>query len=352
MKMSMICHRTFLQRYTFFLLLMLLLCSRLHTTDFSLRLTLLYDSNPFNLSDSERDSFLDGRAFHYIETSDDLIQRLSLRVSDTFTVKSTDFTPFINPSFTNFAQNSDKNAFSLLTGVNTRYQKFSANLSYGYYPQNYVRRYIDSDGTGDREKFDYQKMMWRMSASYRYSPHIIPLFYLKYEYYHHNRYFIEYDAPAWTTGLGWRFSTRLGTAEMMYKYRTYTPSSDHSHIQYIIDNVKDGAYHSNIYELTFRTKRYYHTLSDYRLYASLALDDRYYQSTIPLVVDQFHTGRNDLTTTIKIGSDIWMSKHFNLNVDLLYRYRKVTSGHQPVIRAKEYDKFQISTTVEYRFSLK
>jgi len=190
--------------------------------------------------------------------------------------------------------------------------------------------------------------MWRVSGWYRYNNLIIPRAYLRYEYFHHNRYFTEYDGPAFTAGLGWRFITSLVDIDFMYYYRTYNPRSNHEHIQYIIDNVKDGSHDSNIYEIQFRTKRHFHSLTDYRFYLSARHEDRHYQSTIPM---SLHRDRHDRTTTINVGTDLWFARNLSFNLDFMYRFRNVDSDIASVVRTREYSKYQISTSIEYRFNL-
>jgi hypothetical protein len=317
----------------------------------SLKLSLDYDSNVFTLSDSEFDRFKDGLAFEYIETSDDFTQTLNLRISDNYRLGEFTFGPYLNGSFTNHLQNSDKNSYSFLIGTTTRYEGFFLNTTYGYYPKNYLRKYIDTDGTGQNEDFSYEKMMWRFSSSYRHSRYVIPLAYLKFEQYHYNQYFTEFDAPAWTYGLGWRFLTGVINADVMYYYRTYRPNSDHADIQAMIENDKDGAYESNIYEVKLRTRRYYQTLMDYRIYTNISVEDRYFQSPHPLPINPFHTRRNDVITSISVGTDLWVARNLSFNVDARYTWRNVSSEHQPVINAKEYGRWRIGTSIEYGFGL-
>ena len=338
-----------------FLLITFLLFSSIHILSakptINLKLTTEYDSNVFNFTDSEKNRFEDGLAFSYIESSDDLIQKLDFRISDTFNYQNVFFSPYIKSVYTAYLNNNDKNSWTLLTGINSRVNKFRFNGTYGYYPNNYLRKYRDTDGTNKYEKFEYEKMSWRFTASYLHSNYIRPVLYFKYEYYHYNQYFTEYDGAAITPGFGWRFIFDLANVELFYYYRTYNPESDHKDIQYIIDNVKDASYDSNIYELKIRSKRYYSTLLDYRFYTGFRYEDRYFQSQIPIAINPFHASRNDRISTFNIGSDMWLAKNLNFNLDLKYRFRNVNSNYEPVVNLKEYQKYQISTTIEWAFDL-
>ena len=330
----------------------IILCSLLSAlyahTYIDLSLTTRYDSNVFLLSDSDFQLFDTERAFEYIVTSDDLINRVDIRLSHAFRHNNIRYTAFIRPTYTSFLQNSDKNNFSLLTGVNARWNRLSVNTAYGYYPYTYLRKYIDTDGTGENEKFEFARMMWRVSSWYRHNNLIIPRAELRAEVFHHNQYFTEYDGLALTTGLGWRFLTDYVDIDLMYFYRTFNTSSGNERIQYIIDHEKDGSHDSNIYEVQFRTKRHYHTITDYRLYLGARYEDRFYQSTIPL---SLHRGRHDKTTTVNLGADLWFARDLSFNLDFQYRFRNVNSDVASVVRTKEYTRYQISSSIEWRFDL-
>ncbi|MCL1827009.1 MAG: hypothetical protein FWG20_03110 [Candidatus Cloacimonetes bacterium] len=341
----------FLLKTLCLLLLLLTICNLHANLDIRLRATAEYDSNVFSLSDYDFDRFKEARAFEYIETSDDFKQKFDIRVSSQAIYRDIKITPFAEYSFTNYMNNADKNLWNVLLGAAVVKDKFTVNGAYGYYPDTYLRKYFDTDGTTFNEKYIYDKMMWRVSSSYRYHSYVIPLLYAKYEQYHHNQYFTENDGGAFTGGVGWRVMTRYVNADMMYYLRTFKASSDDDKIKYIIDNVKDASYEANIYELKLRTKRFYHTLSDFRIYSNLKYEDRYFQSRIPLAIDLYHTSRNDKITTLNTGVDLWLTKAFSLKLDYQYRTRKSTSDYPAVSRDKDFDKYQLSTMLEYNINI-
>jgi len=340
-----------IKKTVIFLLFLLYINYNYANIDLKFRYIIEYDSNIFSLSDYDYNSFKKGRSFQYIDTTDDLKQKFEVRLNKRTNINDIVFSPYASFSFINFMNNTNKNSWNLLIGANNQWDQFTLNGVYGYYPENYLRKYIDTDGTLANEKFSYQKMLWRVSSSYRHNNYVIPLFYGKYEYYHYNEYFTEYDGPAWTFGLGWRLLMKTINTDMMYYYRTYNPTSNQESIQNIISNIKDGSYESNIYELKIRTKKFYSTLLDYRIFTNLKLEDRYYQSRIPLPIDPYHTNRNDKITTINFGSDLWLAKDFNIKIDYVYRVRNCSSDNPSVKRDKDYDKYQISTMLEYNFNI-
>jgi len=309
----------------------------------SVKLQLDYDSNVFNLSHVESDRFTEGRGFDYIDTKDDFIQRLKLRLSDSYDIGQLTLSPYLDGTYANYLNNSDKSNINLLVGATTRFDNLSINSTFGYNPKIYIRDY--SSGV-----YQYEKMMARFSGNYRFHKLAIPLFYYKYEQYTStNEFFKEYDAPAHAFGIGWRFLTRYVNADIMYYYHTYTPQSDDDDIAYIIENEKDGSDKSNVYEIKLRTKRFYQTAFDYRIYGSFRYENKYFQSTIP--TDSNHFSRIDQITTIGAGADLYLAKNWDINLNYKYKTRSVDSEYTSVIRAKEYDRHSISTTLHYHFNL-
>jgi len=309
----------------------------------SIKLQMDYDSNVFNLSKADTEKFNSGQGLDFIETSDDFTQKINLRLSDTYPIDQVTLSPYIDGSYTNYLNNTDKNSLNLMAGATTRYDAFSLNTAFGYNPKIYIRDYTNGI-------YEYQKMMVRLSANYRFHKLAIPLVYYKFEQYKStNKYFKEYDAPAHTLGAGWRFLTPLINADIMYYYSDYAPSSDDDEIANIIENEKDGSYKSNVYELRLRSKRFYHTALDCRVYTSFRYEDRYFQSVIH--TDTYHITRNDKTTTISAGVDMYLARNWDLNLDYKYRTRSVDSDFSSVINAKEYDRHHISTTLHYHIKI-
>lgn len=323
----------------------------LSSTTLSLKYGFQYDNNVFNLSDSDINRFEDGFAYNYVESSDDLVNDIQIGISNTYRFDQLRLSPFIKTTYSTKFNNNDKNSLSFLIGSYNKWNNLRFNISYGYYPQNYLRKYTDTDGTSDYEKFEYKKNLYRFTTSYRFNNLIYPHFYLKYEQYHHNKYFTEYDAPALTSGFGWKFITKYLNIDLFYYYRTYNVESDNDNIQYLIENEKDASYESNIYEIKLKSKKYYSILVDYRIYSGFKLENRYFQSDKPLILDPYHSTRTDVISTINIGSDLWVAKNLNFNLDFKYRFRNVSSDYENVIKSKEYEKFQISTSIEWSFDM-
>jgi len=296
--------------------------------ELSIKLNLDYDSNVFSLSQTEQD---EGKGLAFVETTDDFIQRLKLRLSDKYTPGSITISPYIDVGYANYLNNTDKNNLSLLAGGSVRYDKMWINTTLGYNPNTYLREYSG-------RPYEYSKAMVRLSGGYRFHKLAIPLLYYKFEQYKHNEYFKEYDAPTHTVGLGWRFMTKFVNTDIMYYYRGYATDDD---------DIKDGSYKSNIYSVRLRTKRFYRTAFDYRLYGNFIFEDRYFQSELPN--DSYHFARIDKTTSFGVGTDLWLSRHLNLRLDYKYRVRKLDSENPKVVSAKEYDRYNISTTLEYHF---
>jgi hypothetical protein len=173
---------------------------------------------------------------------------------------------------------------------------------------------------------------------------ITPLLYYKHDIYHHNQYFTEYDATAHTIGVGWRFNTSLLNADIRYYYKDYNTKEENK-------NEKDASYKSSIYEVKLNSKRYYNTITDYRLYGSLNFENKYYQSVLPIMIDKYHTSREDKIVTFGVQADFYPEKNMIINIGFIYKLRDVSSDYDLAKKTKEYDKIQIGSSIEYKFPL-
>jgi len=306
-----------------------------------LKLTTEYDSNIFTLSQNDLDRFQNHQSFEYIKTTDDLKEKIDFRVSKKFVYHAHNITPFVQPTIILLMKNQDKQTHHFLSGFLYSYKGFSINSSYGYYPQNYLRNFLDQDGTQQNEKFIYDKMMWRFSSSYKISNYIQPQLYYKHDFDHYNQYWTEYDGITQTYGVGWRLTTNLLSSNFFYYYKIFNPRHNSQETQEIYQNIKDSSYEADLLEAKISTKRQYHLLSDYRLFCGYKREIRYFQSSIPIAIDSYHTTRKDTINSINAGLDLWFMKNLTFTLDFLYRFRNVQSDNYRVIKAKEFDKYMI-----------
>lgn len=308
-----------------------------------------YTNNLYELSDSDMDNFENSSGFDYVETSDDFIQKLSLGYFYTYRSKDFRFSPSakINSSFC--LNNPDKNNVFLAGGFNSRYEKIQVDARYTFYPKNYVRMYKDSDGTGDLEKYTYEKNMYKISGEYIINKKISPGLYLKYENYYFNKYFTESDANAVTFGFGNTWNNAWGDLKTYYYFRHYINESDNEMMQEIIENDKNSSYDSNIFEVKFTAKKRYSTWFDYKPFICFTYRTDYYQTDLDVSTDPVHSGRIDHKYTINPGIEIFLLKNLNFRLDLVQDIRRVKSDNVNLNDTKDFNKTQILGNFTWSF---
>lgn len=309
-----------------------------------------YTDNAYNLSDRDLDRYEDSKSFSYLKTSDDVIQTISLKYL--YTYKSDDYrlTPSVTITQDNYFSNREKDNIGFSAGCNMRLFKLYADLRYAYAPQNYTQRYEDKDVTQEYEKFEYEKDMYKLSLSYPITRNHSPLLYFKYETYYHNKYFVEYDGNALTSGIGWQYKSKIGDLTAFYYYRSFKNESDNKDMQDIIDNEYDSSYDTDIYELNYSMPRIYTNLVDYSPFISMKYQNDYYLSEISPIIDTIHATRKDKRFNINIGSLIYFSKNINFQLDLLKELRRVNSENVKLKDSKNYDKTQVNCGISWSFN--
>ncbi len=310
-----------------------------------------YTSNIYELSESDQESFDEGKDFQYIETSDDFIQKLGLGIVRTKRTKDFRYTPSLKMVQTLCLNNPDKNTFNVIGGINSRYKDIQTDFRYGYYPKNYVREYMDSDGSKEDEKYTYEKNLYKISVSYEFMKKIIPIFYTKYENYYYNKHFTESDANALTIGFGCKYEGKYGDIQGFYYYRHYMNESDNSIMQAIIDNDKNSSYNSNIFEMKYTMKKVYTTNFDYKPFLGVIYRSDYYQTDLDLQTDPIHSGRVDHKISIDLGTEIFIAKNLNFKLDLVQDIRKVHSDNVNLDDAKDFSKTQVFGNFTWSFDL-
>jgi len=307
--------------------------------DFSLNFTnkSTYSDNVFQLSDRDLDIHDAGKGFDYIETSDDLINssRLSIYSRNKIGKFSYDFN--VRGSFDAYLKNSDKSKSSISTGFGLKSRNFNSSIMYGYYPDNFVRKYRDKDGTGEYEKFQYDKNLYKIDAEYRFTRKAYLLGYFKFEQYYHSEYFTEYDGNAFTPGIGLKYSFSELYLEGWYYYRNY---EIHDNITQD-DEISDQSYESNSYTATIRMKKIKTKKFDYRPVFDFRYDKRYYDGW-----DKYHNGREDDTITINPWVKFYLTNYLNITLDYTSKIRNVSSDSQSVVDSKSYQENQVSISFE------
>jgi hypothetical protein len=224
--------------------------------------------------------------------------------------------------------------------VERYYWNFTA--LYGYYPENYVRSYVDTDGTQNLEKYSYARNLYRGDLNLKPFKNATIQLHGRYEQYYYNQYFTEYDANATTLGLGARYAFPAFSLGANYRYRVY---DNHRH------DAEDGSYASNRYSGNIRLKStplnndkpdsptFYPELT-------LSYEERFFQS-----LDPWYGGRADFIYNTSAAFNFDFGPSWNLKLDYSHAYRNVESPVEEVCRAREYSENKVSATVKYRFSV-
>ncbi|MBI9031795.1 hypothetical protein JEZ13_07335 [bacterium] len=296
-----------------------------------------YSDNVFQLSDGDLDIHDSGSGFDYIETSDDIINSTSLSIYSRNQVGKIRYDFYVRGTYDAYLKNSDKSKPSISTGFGINTRNFNSSIMYGYYPDSYVRKYRDKDGTQEYEKFEYDKNLYKVDAEYRFTRKAYLLGYLKFEQYYHNEYFTEYDGDAITPGLGLKYSFSELYLEGWYYYRNY---ETHEEIT-PDDEISDQSYESNIYTARLRMKKIRTKKFDYRPVFDFSYEKRYYDGW-----DKYHNGREDDTITINPWVKFYFTDYLNITLDYTSKIRNVSSSSQSVEDSKSYQENQMSISFE------
>ncbi|HOE90448.1 MAG TPA: hypothetical protein PKZ69_02685 [Candidatus Cloacimonadota bacterium] len=327
-------------------------CTILLAQNLSIDYQLSYTDNAFSLSKQDLDKFDANQGFSYIETSDDIIQTINLRFSNSYRNKDYRITPAISLTNDVYLNNSDKNKLNLLAGFNSRVYKTFIDFRYGWYPNNYTQKYLDTDGTNKYEKFEYDKNLYKLTVKYPITKRLDVELYGKYEGYYHNKYFTEYDGDALTTGLGLFSKYQPGTLSVFYYFKQFDNNSDNAYNQRIIDTERDCSYDSDAFEVEYTFPRLYTNYVDYSPFLGFRIENSIYQSKHSLESDPIHASREDTVIKVNAGTTIYVFKNINFKLDAIQAFRRVSSNNENLKRLKNYDKLQICAGVNYLFDFK
>jgi hypothetical protein len=332
------------------LVLFLFLLTGLYTIpEVRIRYTFMYDSNVFLLSERDLDRFTQGdHRYDFINTSDDFIHRVRFRFSDTFRSNSITFTPWFQMQGSFNASNYTRNHLNIFLGFNTRLNRFTANNSFSWSPDSYTRDWYST--IFDEHSFTFNRLTWNLNTSYRFHNLAIPLFMYRmdFHYKHPEERWDNQDGMAQTFGAGWRFIAGIATIELMYQHRDFRPN--------FTDDRRNPGNSSHIYEVSIQSRRFFSTLADFRINASYRFEERVFHEDRyrPEASDPysfFQTNRRDYVTTVNAGIEVWLSRTLSAHINYMYRFRDTRANSQSVIDERTYNKFQISTSLEWRINL-
>ncbi len=302
-----------------------------------------YTDNAFQLSDYDLRRFeTDHPNLDFVKTSDDLALSARIELEYPLRYKWWRFTPSVSANLAQNVSNPDKAKRDAIIRLRVDRYYWNATLLYGYYPRNYLRDYVDTDGTGKLEHYSYQRDLWRADLNIKPIKNTIVRLQGKYEELCYNEYFTEFDGDAKTWGIGARQNFPVFVLEGMYQYRVFDN-------WYSPLDPDDSSYESNIYTASLRLKPM--PLSEKgksraRWYPSLGLgfEERFYQG-----LDAWYGGRVDNIYSTDAGFHFELSDKINISLDYSHRLRNVDSPNASVRSLKPYSENRFGTALEYKF---
>lgn len=298
-----------------------------------------YSDNVFRLSDYDLQRFEDQHPnLEYAKTTDDLSIKTNVDLAYAFRYKWYKIEPSITASFSQNVSNTEKWRRDVLTRLTIERYYWGVRLLYGYYPNIYVRDYVDTDGSGQLEQFGYERNLYRADVNVKPLKKTTVKANFRYEELFYNSHWAEYDGDAKTMGVGLRQNFPVFVLDAMYEYR-------------IFDNwnkePENSSYESNKYSGTLRLKD--SPLSSNKkgspLWSpslSLSFEERFYSGTDPK-----NAHRIDKIYTTKAGLNFKINKKLNFTLDYSHHLRNIDSPNASVRRLKPYSENQIEAMVKY-----
>lgn len=302
-----------------------------------------YSDNVFQLSDYDLRRFDQQHPnLAFIETSDDLELSAQFDVSYPLRYKWWRFIPSITATISQNVSNPEKYKRDAILRLRVERYYWNATLLYGYYPHNYIRDYVDTDGTDGLEHYSYERNLWRGDLNIKPLKNTTLRLQGKYEELYYNEYFTEFDGEAQTWGIGIRQNFPVLVLEGMYQYRVFDNWDS------ALD-PDDSSYESNIYTGSLRLKSMPLNSAKKngpRWHPSLGLgyEERFYQG-----LDDWYGGRVDKIYSTDAGLSFLLSDKMNINLDYSHRLRNVDSSNASVRNLKPYSENRFSAGLEYKF---
>lgn len=300
-----------------------------------------YSDNAFQLSEYDLQRFNENHPnLAYVDTSDDLNLAAGVTVAYPVRYRWWKFTPSVTAKVSQNISNEDKYRSDALMRVRVDRYYWNFTALYGYYPYNYVRSYIDSDGTGKLEKYGYERNLYRGDLSLKPLKNTTVHLSARYDEYFYNQYWTEFDGNATTWIIGLRHSFPAFSLSGEYEYRIFD-NTNHSD--------EDSSYESNIYigELALKSMPLSENKPDgpaWHPSLALSYEQRYFQSN-----DPWYGGRVYYIYGLDAAMNFDLDDRWNILLDYSHTFRNVESPVSAVRRAREYGENRFSATVNYSF---
>lgn len=304
----------------------------------------VYTDNAFQLSEYDLQRNEDNHAdLKFVDSADDVIINAKLSADYATNWRWWQIQPYLQVNAYQNVLNTDKHRFESIAGLKIRRRFGELGLSYGYYPENYIRYYNDNDGSGEQEKHSYDKNLYR--AELKVKPLRKTTLSLDYrlEQYYYNKFFTEFDGDitTWTFGAQQSFPTFYLDAAYSFKEYQTEQNKDFS-------NPEDASYESNVYSFGIMIKKMlidtrYPNLF-WRPNLDLRFEERYYQGS-----DNWHAARTDNINRTDTSLMFYYGSNWNINLDYSHIFRNVDAPYSSVRKYKEYSENRFGVSVKYLF---
>lgn len=303
-----------------------------------------YTDNIFQLSDYDITRWKnDDPKLDFVKSTDDLKLTTRLDLDYPIHYRWWTFTPSVTAKIKQNISNTEKAAHDAIFRIRIDRYYWSLTTLYGYYPYTYYRDFTDSDGTGENEKYSYERDLYRAELVVRPMKKLTTFGNIRYEDMCYNKYFTEADGNRFTTELGARYSFPSFSLQGSYSYR------DFDNTGYKELDADDGSYESNSYRGGPRLKPMPFSgestkKQSWQPYLELSKEDRYFQGN-----SAWYGGRAYHVYNTKAGLNLKLHPDWKLSLDYLHIFRNVESPSASVLRLKEFSENRLSAAVNYRF---
>jgi len=303
-----------------------------------------YTDNAFQLSGYDIRRFETGNPeLKFAKASDDVILHAKLNAAYELQWHWWHFQPSLQINSAQNVLNPDKQKLDATAGVIISRRLGEIGLYYGYYPNVYLRDYIDTGGTNQLQAFAYAKNQYRADLQLKPLKKSTATLEFKREDFFYNEYFTEFDGKIETWKLGWQQSLPTFYLDASYAFRVYETDADK-----IVTASEDASYESNIYSVGIQMKKMpvdtkYPNLL-WRPELKLGYEQRYFQGS-----DNWHAGRTDIINNTDATLQFYFGSNWNINLDYSHIFRNVDAIDSSVQKYKDYSENQCGVSARYRF---
>ena len=310
----------------------------------SVELNSVYSDNVFQLSDYDIQRFEAANPeLKFIQATDDVSIGAKINLAYEMQWHWWKIQPSLQINSAMNVLNPDKEKTDGSVGLKVSRRLGEMGIYYGYYPNVYLRDYIDTGGTGVLQAFEYAKNQYKADLKVKPFKKSTASIEFKREDFFYNEYFTEFDGTTDSWTLGWQQSLPTFYLDGAYSYKVYETDNASN-----ISLSEDASYESNVYSIGLLMKKMpldskYPTIT-WRPSLNLSFEQRYFQGT-----DSWHAGRTDNIDNTDATIQVYFGENWNLNLDYSHIFRNVDAMNPSVSKYKEYSENRFGISARYLF---